>query len=138
MGNYRVSGEELSFSPADAHLLFRGSVEPGETAHSRKLHSSKALKMSNSSKSFTSLNLQQHNRAWSGRAFLAAVTVLAFLVPAGMLQAGDEPEHRHLTYAIAIASGYSPAEAKIISDGAWSLDTNRSTWAFNGVQEDAG
>src|SRR5260221_2981387 len=62
--------------------------------------------------------------------FAAGATALGCFLAAPAARAGDEPEHRYLTYVIAIAAGYSPDKAKIISDGAWSLDTNNTTTAL--------
>src|SRR6516225_9689695 len=42
-------------------------------------------------------------------------------------QAGHEPEQRQMIFPLAAAAGYNREDAKIISDGSWSMDENPST-----------
>jgi tetratricopeptide (TPR) repeat protein len=62
------------------------------------------------------------------RAHIVAA-LLAFSISSPCF-AGDEPEHRPLIYALAITAGFSPEEAKVIADGSWSMDRNKSTLAL--------
>src|SRR5205085_2036621 len=68
-------------------------------------------------------------RRFLSRGMMMVAAVIGLLLAAPVVRAGEEPEHRYLTYTLAIATGYSPAEARIISDGAWSLDANQTTTA---------
>src|SRR6266404_1688507 len=62
-----------------------------------------------------------------------ALLVLVGLVPA--CRAGDELEHRHLTYIVARAIGFSAEEAEIISASSWSMDQNQATVAFSATKD---
>ncbi len=63
----------------------------------------------------------------------AALTVL---LAAAAVRAGDQPEHRQMVYALALAAGYGPGEAKVVADGSWSMDCNESTTAFRSLAAD--
>jgi tetratricopeptide (TPR) repeat protein len=65
--------------------------------------------------------------------------ITAALVLVGLLavscrpgEAGDQPEHRHMVYALGVAAGFTPAEAKVVADGSWSIDNNDATLALKG------
>ncbi|MDP7018699.1 MAG: hypothetical protein QGG36_23065 [Pirellulaceae bacterium] len=50
---------------------------------------------------------------------------------------GGEAEHRHMIAALAHAVGFSDRDAKVISDGSWSMDENAATLAFRSLDPDA-
>ncbi len=62
------------------------------------------------------------------------MALFLLLSPASVV-AGDEPEHRVLIYALAIASGCSEREAKLIANSSWSMDMNKSTLAMRGAMD---
>jgi len=63
--------------------------------------------------------------------FSAMLVVVGWLVLGSCAgEAGDQPEHRHMIYALAVAAGFTPSEAQVIADGSWSLDNNSATLAL--------
>jgi hypothetical protein len=65
------------------------------------------------------------------------IAILLAALLAGMATApaygGEEPEHRHLVFALALGAGFSPEDARTISDASWSQDQNTSMIAFDGA-----
>ena len=69
------------------------------------------------------------------RKLIQAIAALALAVTlASDCRAGDELEHRHLTYIVARAIGFSPEEAEIISAASWSMDENDQTVAYTNTE----
>src|SRR5438105_1128553 len=68
--------------------------------------------------------------------FVSIATLICCLISllcSAPAQAGDEPEHRHMIYALAIAAGLTATEAKVVADGSWSIDQNVSTLAITSI-----
>ncbi len=57
---------------------------------------------------------------------------LFLVLPLGAANAFDQVVHYSVVYAVAIANGFSPADAALIANASYSLDDNDATTAFSG------